>query len=125
MRDAGRVVGGIIVACAVAAVPVWFVAARGAKTVALPKALAGDQCIESREDMRKHHPALLAAWRERVVRNGDRVHDKADGRQVRISLTGTCLGCHGNAAQFCDKCHARAAVTVSCWGCHPPAANRR
>jgi hypothetical protein len=118
MRDAGKVVGGFVAVCAVVALPVWLASARGAKAVTLPQAIAGDTCIEARHDMRKRHPALLADWRERVVRNGDRVHDKADGRSVRISLTGTCLGCHGNAAEFCDKCHAQAAVTVSCWGCH-------
>lgn len=117
MRDPGKVVGGVIIVCAVLAVPVWFAAARGAQPALLPKA-AGESCIDSPARMRAQHPALLATWRERVVRYGDRVHDKADGRQVRISLSGTCLGCHGKRAEFCDRCHQQAAVTLSCWGCH-------
>lgn len=124
MKDAGRIVGGLVAVCAVIALPVWIASARGAKTAVLPRA-TGESCVEPPEQMRKQHPALLATWRERVVRFGDRVHDKADGSSVRISLTGTCLGCHGNATQFCDQCHARSAVTLSCWGCHAPAAGGR
>jgi hypothetical protein len=118
MLDGGRIIGGLAIACAVVAGPLWLGAARGVKTEVLPKPVAGDRCIEPREEMRKNHPALLASWRERVVRVGDRVHHQADGLDVRISLTGTCLGCHGKATEFCDKCHAQAAVTLSCWGCH-------
>ena len=118
MRDGGRIIGGIVIAGAVMAGPLWLGSARGVKPTTLAPPTAGDRCIESREAIRKHHPALLASWRERVVRRGDRVHHLDDGRDVRISLTGTCLGCHGKAADFCDKCHAQSAVTLSCWNCH-------
>jgi len=118
MRDAGKVVGGLAIALMAIAGPLWVGSARGVKAVALAKATGGDRCIEPREEMRKNHSALLANWRERVVRFGDRVHHADDGRDVRISLTGTCLGCHGSATEFCDKCHAQTAVTLSCWQCH-------
>jgi hypothetical protein len=72
--------------------------------------------------MRKSHPALLARWRDRVVRQGDRAEKLGDGRTVRLSLTGTCLGCHGSASEFCNRCHAQSAVTLSCWQCHQPSA---
>jgi hypothetical protein len=124
MRDGGRIIGGLAILCAVAVVPLWLGWSRGAKAVSLPRPVSWDRCLESRADMRKNHPALLASWRERVVRQGDRVHDKGDGRAVRISLTETCLGCHGKAADFCDKCHAQSAVTLSCWQCHAPQASR-
>ena len=118
MLDGGRVLGGIAILLVVVAGPAWLGSARGVKLEALPKPPADDRCIEPREQMRKDHPALLASWRKRVVRLGDHVHDKDDGRSVRISLTQTCLGCHGKASEFCDKCHARTAVTLSCWQCH-------
>jgi len=118
MRDGGKLIGGLAIVCALAAVPLWLGFSRGAKALALPRPVSWDRCIEPREEMRKHHPALLASWRERVVRQGDRVHDRGDGRVVRISLTETCLGCHGKASAFCDQCHAQSAVTISCWQCH-------
>jgi hypothetical protein len=118
MRDGGKLVGGLVVVAAIVMGPAWLGSARGTKPLALPAAKGGERCVAPREEIRRSHPALLASWRERVVRNGDRVHDIGDGRQVRISLTGTCLGCHGKAADFCDKCHAQAAVSLSCWSCH-------
>jgi hypothetical protein len=118
MRDAGKLVGGLVIVAAVLAGPFWFGWARGEKPVTLPKANADETCVEPTPAIRKNHPALLASWRDRVVRQGDRVHEKADGRAVRISLTDTCLGCHGNATQFCDSCHAQSGVTLSCWQCH-------
>jgi hypothetical protein len=118
MRDAGKIVGGIGIVLISVAGPLWVGSVRGVKTVALAKAVGGDRCIQPREEMRKNHPALLANWRERVVRLGDRVHRSDDGLDVRVSLTGTCLGCHGKSSEFCDKCHAQAAVSLSCWQCH-------
>lgn len=122
MLDGGRIIGGTAILLLAMAGPAWLGSARGVKLAALPKPADEGGCIEPREEMRKHHPALLASWRERVVRFGDRVHEKSDGRSVRISLSQTCLGCHGQASEFCDKCHAQAAVTPSCWGCHAGAA---
>ncbi len=122
MRDAGRIVGGFVIVLVVSAGPLWVGSARGVKTVALAKAAGGDRCLQPREEMRKNHPALLASWRERVVRLGERVDQSEDGVDVRISLTGTCLGCHGKASEFCDKCHAQAAVSLSCWQCHESSA---
>jgi len=122
MRDAGRIVGGLAIVLIAVAGPLWVGSVRGVKTVPLAKAAGGDRCLQPREEMRKNHPALLASWRERVVRLGDRVHHSDDGLDARISLTGTCLGCHGKASEFCDKCHAQAAVSLSCWQCHESSA---
>lgn len=118
MRDAGRLVGGVVILAAVLAAPLWFVWARGEQPASLPKVAADEGCVEPPGEIRKRHPALLTSWRERVVRQGDRVHEKADGRSVRISLTETCLGCHGQASEFCDSCHRQAGVSLSCWQCH-------
>ncbi len=122
MLDGGRIVGGLAILVAVVAGPLWLGSERGVKSEPLPKATGEAACIEPPEQMRVDHPALLARWRERAVRLGERVHRTGDGRDVRMSLTGTCLGCHGKAGEFCDRCHVRAAVTLSCWGCHAQSA---
>jgi len=122
MLDGGRIIGGVAIALAVVAGPAWLGSTRGARIDALATPKAGERCILPQLEMRRNHPGLLADWRERVVRSGERAQREKDGRVVRISLTGTCLGCHGNAAEFCDRCHARAAVTLSCWQCHEKSA---
>jgi hypothetical protein len=118
VQDPGKVVGALLIAGAVAVGPVWLVSARGARPVSLAKPAPGTRCLTAAADMRRHHPALLGKWRERAVRDGARVDQLADGRAVTIGLSATCLGCHGKAAEFCDRCHADAAVTLSCWECH-------
>ncbi|MGD8893899.1 MAG: menaquinol oxidoreductase, partial [Desulfobacterales bacterium] len=30
----------------------------------------------------------------------------------------TCLDCHEEKAEFCDKCHNYASVSPYCWECH-------
>jgi hypothetical protein len=118
MLDGGRVVGGLAIVLVVVAGPAWLGSTRGTEMEAPAKATAGERCIEPPSEMRKSHPALLARWRDRVVRLGDRAEKLGDGRTVRLGLTGTCLGCHGSASAFCDRCHAQSAVTLSCWQCH-------
>lgn len=117
--DVGKVVGGIAIAVVVAAGPLWVATVRGAKTVPLASPAQNGPCIEAKDFMRTSHPALLSAWREQVVRTGQRTYHTTDGRDVRIGLAETCLGCHGEASKFCDRCHAQNAVTPSCWQCHP------
>lgn len=122
--DGGRIIGGIVIVLAMATGPLWLAAARGVtEAPALPRTEVA--CLEGREPMRTHHPALLASWRDQVVRLGQRNYKTADGRELRISLTNTCLGCHGPASQFCDRCHAQQAVSLSCWQCHSPLPQER
>ena len=117
--DGGKIVGGTVIVLAMATGPLWVARARGVtEAPASPRTEAA--CLEPRESMRKHHPALLASWRDQGVRFGQRTHRTADGRDLRIDLTGTCLGCHGPAPQFCDRCHIQHAVSLSCWQCHSP-----
>ena len=117
--DIGKVVGGIAIAAVVAAGPLWVGAVRGARSEpAVPPSGTG-QCIEPKDSMRRNHPALLSSWREQAVRLGQRTHRTTDGRDVRIGLAETCLGCHGEASKFCERCHTQVGVTLSCWQCHP------
>ena len=62
---------------------------------------------------------LLVEWRDRVVRDGVRTYRDDSGREVVMSLSGTCIGaCHTDKAKFCDRCHDYAAVAPACWDCH-------
>jgi hypothetical protein len=61
---------------------------------------------------------LLINWREQVVRNDFRTYTAFNGKTYKMSLTGTCMGCHTDKARFCDRCHNYAGVTVVCWDCH-------
>ncbi len=83
------------------------------------------QCVESREYMRARHMDLLKAWQESVVREGTRIYVATDGKKYEMSLTRTCLGCHRNTAEFCDRCHNYVTVEYArprfeCWDCHTP-----
>ncbi len=82
----------------------------------LPKGM--DKCIEDTEFMRKEHMQLLDHWRDMVVREGNHVYTAADGKQYDISLQNTCMKCHTNKAEFCDKCHDTNSVSPYCWSCH-------
>jgi len=75
-------------------------------------------CVEATPYMRTHHVELLTAWRDAVVREGNRVYRAQNGKEYRISLTGTCLGCHRKKADFCDRCHTYMKVNPRCWDCH-------
>ena len=60
---------------------------------------------------------LLDDWRM-AVRNGARLHITPDGKRHTMSLTSTCLGCHDNKTEFCDRCHTYAGTAPDCWACH-------
>jgi hypothetical protein len=72
----------------------------------------------SREEIRREHPALLSQWRDAVVRDGQTTFRTSDGRDVPMSLSGTCLGCHTEPSKFCDRCHDWVGVKPGCFGCH-------
>jgi hypothetical protein len=75
------------------------------------------QCVRPVAYMRTSHGDLLLAWRDRVVRSGERVFTAPDGRVRELSLVRTCLDCHEKAG-FCDRCHQYVAVAPDCWNCH-------
>ena len=68
--------------------------------------------------MRNSHMDLLNTWRNSVVRENSRDYEATDGKVYRMSLTGTCLGCHTNKKEFCDRCHDYVSVAPDCWNCH-------
>ncbi|MCJ2166173.1 MULTISPECIES: sulfate reduction electron transfer complex DsrMKJOP subunit DsrJ [unclassified Pseudodesulfovibrio] len=76
------------------------------------------ECIESKEFMRTEHMQLLNDWRDWALRDGKRVYTNHAGKEFVISLQNTCMKCHNNKADFCDKCHTDAGVSPYCWDCH-------
>ncbi|MBO4312537.1 MAG: sulfate reduction electron transfer complex DsrMKJOP subunit DsrJ [Desulfovibrionaceae bacterium] len=78
---------------------------------------SGRPCLEEASAMRARHMRLLHDWRDKAVREGQRIHTAPDGSKWRISLQGTCLSCHEKTS-FCSPCHEKNAVEPSCWSCH-------
>jgi hypothetical protein len=124
LYDGGKIIAGIVVFLIVASVPFWY--GRG-KAVPPPdlkldtpaiERLKEKLCVEPAPYMRANHMKLLGAWRESVVREGNRSYKATDGKVYKISLTGTCLECHSNKDQFCDRCHDYAGAKPNCWSCH-------
>ena len=76
------------------------------------------KCVESLEFMRTEHMQLLNEWRDWALRDGKRVYTNHEGKEFVISLQNTCMKCHNNKADFCDKCHTDAGVSPYCWDCH-------
>jgi hypothetical protein len=35
-----------------------------------------------------------------------------------MSLSNTCLDCHSNYTEFCERCHQYASIEPYCWDCH-------
>ncbi len=120
MHDGSKIVPGLILFLGILFAPFWYNAGTG-QAAARPdivKPTQEKQCVESTEFMKANHMQLLIQWREEVVRNGDRTYVATDGKSYEKSLTGSCLKCHSNKAEFCDRCHDYAHVQPNCWNCH-------
>jgi hypothetical protein len=81
-------------------------------------AVAGSQCVEPPEVMRRNHMAFLKHQRDDTVRGGI--------RGAKYSLK-ACIDCHASQktasvakaeTNFCVSCHRYAAVKVDCFECH-------
>jgi hypothetical protein len=122
--DGGKIIAGIVVFLIAATIPFWY--GRG-KAVSPPdlkldtpviQQLQDKRCVEATPFMRSNHMKLLNTWRDSVVREGNRSYRATDGKVYNASLTGTCLECHSNKGQFCDRCHDYAGSKPACWNCH-------
>lgn len=83
-----------------------------------PEAQAAKECVMPKADMKAGHMQLLDDWRDSVVRNATRTYTNAKGKHYNMSLSNTCMDCHSNRAEFCDRCHNYASVRPYCWDCH-------
>jgi hypothetical protein len=120
MNDRNKIVAGVVVALVLLTLPIWYNLAQG-KTGYRPeivKPARGGKCVMDTAYMRVYHMDLLNAWRDEYVRDGDKIHVTPDNRKMVKSLTNTCLDCHDNKAQFCDRCHDYSGVDPYCWDCH-------
>lgn len=76
------------------------------------------QCVKPVEEMRENHMKLLNEWRDAVIHQGNREYGMIDGEKFDKSLQHTCLHCHSNKKDFCDRCHTYVDVKPYCWNCH-------
>lgn len=84
--------------------------------VTLPK--DAKECVESAAFMKAEHMQLLNEWRDMALRADTRAYVSSTGKTWAISLQNTCLKCHNDYEQFCDKCHKTNNVDPYCWTCH-------
>ncbi len=119
MRDRVWILAGLIVFLGIITFPIWYNTAGGTSAAApeLQKPAKGENCIYPAEYMRANHMEILMDWRDRVVRDNQRIVT-VGGKTYNMSLTGTCLDCHASKEQFCDKCHDYEGVSPYCWDCH-------
>ena len=121
MNDKKLIIAGLVVFLVIISFPVWFnmgKAAPAPEVVLTPRALEAKECVRPKAYMTAEHMQLLDDWRLTVVRSGERVFVNEKGHEFEMSLSNTCLDCHSNKAEFCDRCHNYASVRPYCWDCH-------
>lgn len=123
MYNAKAVIIGIILFVALFTTPFWlsWIGPDYTKTgvVLTNMAKEAGTCIENVEFMRSNHMRLLDEWRDTALREENRVYVSAlNGKKYAISLQNTCLKCHSNYSQFCEKCHIPSNVYPYCFTCH-------
>ncbi len=119
MFNAKYIWPGIVLFVVLFTAPFWLNA--NTKTyvrpeIALPE--KGAECIEPRAFMAAEHMQLLDTWRDMALREEKRVYVSSSGKEWAISLQNTCMTCHSNKVDFCDKCHDSNSVDPYCWDCH-------
>ncbi|MCX7857274.1 MAG: sulfate reduction electron transfer complex DsrMKJOP subunit DsrJ [Deltaproteobacteria bacterium] len=118
--DKGKTLTGLIIFVVLVSSPTWYnlVFGKGNYVPDLKVEKNGKECVKRTSYMKKNHMELLKVWRDEVVRTGNRTYVREDGEKFEISLSGTCLKCHTNKQEFCDRCHRYVGVTPYCFGCH-------
>ncbi len=119
MYNSGKVILGIIVFLVLFGAPVWLTlsSSQADEVPELKYPENSTECVYEKEHMRAYHMEILNDWRDKVVRENIRYED-INGKKVEMSLTKTCMKCHDDKVNFCDKCHDYLGVTPYCWDCH-------
>ena len=115
------IIAGIITFFVIITFPFWYSMGKAApppEPKLSDKAKAAKECVRPKEFMKAEHMQLLDVWRDTVVRDAKRIYVNSKGKEFQMSLSDTCLDCHSEKAEFCDKCHNYASVTPYCWDCH-------
>ena len=122
MYDSGKIITGLLVFAVLFASPFWYDAFSGSALrkpdIVLPSGPNEKECVAGTAYMRRDHMILLNNWRNEMVREDKNYYASTNGGVYKIRLTQTCLGCHKNASQFCDRCHSYVGVNPYCWQCH-------
>ncbi len=120
MRDRFKIMLGLVIFLILITFPIWYNVASGKAGYApeLEKPLNATECVRETAYMTSNHMDLLNTWRDKVVREGERMDTDQHGKEIEMSLTQNCLGCHTNKDQFCDKCHNYLGIDPYCWDCH-------
>jgi hypothetical protein len=119
--DREKVIAGLAIFLIIVMFPFWYNLGKAAPAPELKlseKAKAAKACVRPTDFMRAQHMQVLDTWRTAVVREGKRAYINSSGKQFDMSLSNTCLDCHAEKTEFCDRCHTYAAVTPYCWDCH-------
>ena len=124
MYDSGKVIIGLLIFAGIFLFP--FLYSHGSPAVKPKpsldtpaiKALPEKKCVEDTQFMITTHMQFLNDWRDQALRDGKRWYVNKEGKKVWISLQNTCLKCHSNKKEFCNKCHNYAGVDPYCWDCH-------
>ncbi len=121
MNDKKWIITGLVIFVILAIFPFWYNRGKAApipEPILTDKARAAKSCVRDKAFMKTEHMQLLDLWRHSVVRNAQRTYVNEKGQKFDMSLSNTCLDCHSNKADFCDKCHNYASVEPYCWDCH-------
>ena len=121
MNDKKWIIGGLVIFLILLTFPLWFNLGKKApapELILTEKAKAAKTCVRSTAYMKAEHMQLLDDWRLAVVRDAKRIYVNSEGKAFNMSLSNTCLDCHSNKAEFCDRCHNYASVIPYCWDCH-------
>ncbi len=122
MYDGWKIIIGLVIGVCVLLYPFWPSAGKWAAKVPEPeltaKAKEAKECVEPKSYIRTEHMKLLDAWRNKAVRDANRIYKSSAGKIYDKSLQNTCMECHSNKSKFCDQCHNWAGVDPFCWDCH-------
>ncbi|MDH5752373.1 MAG: sulfate reduction electron transfer complex DsrMKJOP subunit DsrJ [Deltaproteobacteria bacterium] len=118
MHDKKIVLPGLALFLALATLPFWAPSGNAGTPPESVVKPGTESCVEPVEVMRARHMQLLNEWRDSAVRDLNREYVSSTGKKFNISLTNTCLDCHSNKSEFCDRCHDYAGARPRCWGCH-------
>ncbi len=120
MNDRKKIYVGMAILITAVTFPFWYGLVSSGETTRPELFLPSDatECVEETGFMTANHMVLLKEWRDTAVREGVREYTSQSGEVLKISLTGTCISCHGRKDEFCARCHDYSNVTVTCWNCH-------
>jgi len=126
MYDAWKILLGLAIFLGLFTFAFWMNAGKAAPVPELKidtpeikkMAEAERKCVEDKQFMRTTHMQLINDWRDDALRENNREYINEKGVKYVISLQNTCMKCHSNKKEFCDKCHDYTGVAPYCWDCH-------